>query len=110
MLECAIHPITYRGEGILATVVKKRDSIWSYARGDYTPDSDIDIMILVDLSVEEMDAYSDALSELGFKYNVQHDIWMMPVVKNQQYFYHWAASYPFYSNVQKEGVVLYEAA
>ena len=53
----------------------------SYARGDYTPDSDIDIMILVDLSVEEMDAYSDALSELGFKYNVQHDIWMMPVVE-----------------------------
>lgn len=82
----------------------------SYARGDYTPDSDIDIMILVDLSVEEMDAYSDALSELGFKYNVQHDIWMMPVVKNQQHFYHWAASYPFYSNVQKEGVVLYGAA
>lgn len=82
----------------------------SYDRGDYTPDSDIDIMILVDFSVEEMDAYSDALSELGFKYNVQHDIWMMPVVKNQQHFYHWAASYPFYSNVQKEGVVLYEAA
>ena len=22
MLECAIHPITYKGEGILATVVK----------------------------------------------------------------------------------------
>lgn len=80
------------------------------AINNYTPDSDIDIMILVDLSVEEMDAYSDALSELGFKYNVQHDIWMMPVVKNQQHFYHWAASYPFYSNVQKEGVVLYEAA
>ena len=38
------------------------------------------------------------------------DIWMMLVVKNQQHFYHWAASYPFYSNVQKEGVVLYEAA
>ena len=25
MLECAIHPITYRGEGILATVVKKKN-------------------------------------------------------------------------------------
>ena len=82
----------------------------SYARGDYTPDSDVDIMILVDLSAEEMDAYSDALSELGFEYNVQHNIWMMPVVKNQQHFYHWASSYPFYTNVQKEGVVLYEAA
>lgn len=82
----------------------------SYARGDYTPDSDIDIMILVDLSAEEMDSYADALSELDFEYNVQHDIWMMPVVKNQQHFYQWAESYPFYNNVQKEGVVLYEAA
>ena len=100
-------------EGIQRIYGKSLDAVilyGSYARGDYTPDSDIDIMILVDLSVEEMDAYSDALSELGFKYNVQHDIWMMPVVKNQQHFYHWAASYPFYSNVQKEGVVLYEAA
>ncbi len=82
----------------------------SYARGDYRPDSDIDIMILVDLAIEEMDSYSDALSELGFEYNVEHNIWMMPVVKNQQHFKHWAASYPFYANVQKEGVVLYEAA
>ena len=38
------------------------------------------------------------------------NIWMMPVAKNQQHFYHWAASYPFYSNVQKEGIVLYEVA
>ena len=82
----------------------------SYARGDFRPDSDVDIMILVDLSEEEMDAYSDALAEVGFEYNVQYNIWMMPVVKNKQHFYHWVSSYPFYSNVQKEGVVLYEAA
>ncbi len=35
----------------------------SYARGDYTAESDIDIIILVDLSDEEMDKYSDALAE-----------------------------------------------
>ena len=82
----------------------------SYARGDYTSDSDVDIMLLVDLSQEEMDTYSDKLSELGYEYNVDHDIWMMPVVKNLQHFKQWVMSYPFYSNVQKEGVVLYEAA
>ena len=82
----------------------------SYARGDYTSDSDVDIMLLVDLTPEEMDAYSDALSELGYEYNVNYDIWMMPVVKNIQHFKQWAAAYPFYTNVQKEGVVLYEAA
>ena len=82
----------------------------SYARGDYTTESDVDIMILVDLEESEMDAYSDALSELGFEYNVEHDIWMMPVVKNIEHFQYWKSAYPFYKNVQEEGVILYEAA
>ena len=82
----------------------------SYARDDYTSESDVDIMLLVDLSTEEMESYSDALSELGYEYNVNHDIWIMPVVKNKEHFKHWATVYPFYANVQKEGVILYEAA
>lgn len=95
---------------IYGTHLKRVILYGSYARGDYTEDSDVDIMLLVDLAPEEMDSYSDALSELGYEYNVDHDIWMMPVVKNFQHFKQWVASYPFYSNVQKEGVVLYEAA
>ncbi len=82
----------------------------SYARGDFTSDSDVDIMILVDLSDEEMDQYSDELAEVGFDYNIAYGIWMMPVVKNQNHFNNWAKAYPFYENVQKEGVKLYEAA
>ena len=61
-------------------------------------------------SYAEMDAYADQLSELGFEYNVDYDIWMMPVVKNKQHFEKWAEVYPFYANVQREGVTLYEAA
>ena len=82
----------------------------SYARGDYTHDSDVDIMLLVDLVAEEADVYSDALSELGYEYNVNYNIWVMPVVKNLQHFKQWVAAYPFYTNVQKEGVTLYESA
>lgn len=82
----------------------------SYARGDFTSDSDVDIMILVDLNGEEMDKYLDELAEVGFEYNVAYGIWMMPVVRNQDHFKHWAEVYPFYENIQKEGVTLYEAA
>ena len=82
----------------------------SYARGDFRIDSDVDIMLLVDLVAEEADVYSDALSELGYEYNVNYNIWMMPVVKNLQHFKQWVAAYPFYTNVQKEGVTLYESA
>lgn len=82
----------------------------SYARGDFHKGSDIDIMVLVDLTDIQIEDYSDQLSELGFEYNVNHDIWFMPVVKNVQHFGKWCAVYPFYSNVAKEGIVIYEAA
>lgn len=82
----------------------------SYARGDYREDSDIDIMILVDLANEELESYLDSLSEIGFQYNVKYDIWIMPVVKNIEHFQHWVSAYPFYHNIQKEGVTLYETA
>lgn len=82
----------------------------SYARGDYTEESDIDIMILVDLPQEISETYSDELSEIGFEYNVNYGVWVMPIVKNETHFEKWASADPFYSNVCKEGVVLYEAA
>lgn len=82
----------------------------SYARGDFHKDSDVDIMVLVDLSDTQIEVYSDELAELGFEYNVNHNIWFMPIVKNVRQFDKWCAVYPFYFNVAKEGIVLYEAA
>ena len=52
--------------------------------------SDIDIMILVDLRNEALDSYLDPLSERGFRYNVEHDIWIMSIVKNKGHFKHTA--------------------
>ena len=95
---------------IYGTHLKKVILYGSYARGDYNDQSDIDIMLLVDLTAAEMDAYADQLSELGFEYNVDYDIWMMPVVKNKQHFEKWAEAYPFYANVKKEGVKLFDAS
>ena len=82
----------------------------SYARGDFHRDSDIDLLVLVDLPDTQIESYSDALSELGFNYNVNHDVWFMPVVKNARHFGQWCNVYPFYSNVVKEGIMLYETA
>ena len=81
-----------------------------YARGDFREDSDIDIMLLVDLPEEKLNLFSDELSDLGFEYNVKHDIWFMPAVKNREHFKYWREAYPFYSNVAKEGISLYETA
>ena len=71
----------------------------SYARGDYKADSDIDIMILLDLSDIET-----------FDFNMDHDLDIKPIAKSQQHFQNWVDVYPFYANVKKEGVKLFDAA
>lgn len=79
----------------------------SYARGDSRPDSDIDIMILVDLSEQEIIEKGRELSDITFEYNFNSDLKIMPIVKNINHFNKWLRAYPFYYNIKKEGVELY---
>ena len=82
----------------------------SYARGDFRPDSDVDIMILVDMSDLELKAYGQQLSYMTYDFNMDHDLDIKPIAKSEAHFNKWIVNYPFYSNIHKEGVVLYGAA
>lgn len=81
----------------------------SYARGDFEPDSDIDIMILVDLTDQEIVDKGHLLSDMTFEYNFDTNLRIMPIVKNSDHFNKWLRAYPFYYNIKKEGVELYAA-
>lgn len=82
----------------------------SYARGDYTEDSDIDIMILLDISDIEIKKYRHQLSGMTYDYNMDYDLDIKPIAKNEEHFKKWLSVYPFYANVEREGVNLYRAA
>ena len=82
----------------------------SYARGDYTPDSDIDIMILLDITDLQIKGYRHRLSDMTFDFNMDHNLDIKPIAKSEEHFMKWVKNYPFYANVNKEGVVLYGAA
>ena len=81
----------------------------SYARGDAEPNSDVDIMILVELTEQEISEKGRQLSDMTFEYNFDHDLAIMPIVKNVDHFNKWLRAYPFYYNVKMEGVELYAA-
>ena len=81
----------------------------SYARGDYKVDSDVDIMILLDISDIELKAYSQQLSYMTYDFNLDNDLDIKPIAKSETHFKKWIANYPFYANINKEGVVLYGA-
>ena len=82
----------------------------SYARGDYKADSDIDIMILVDMSELDIKEFRHKLSELTYDINEKYECDINPIAKSLDLFVQWEDAYPFYANIKNEGVSLYEAA
>jgi predicted nucleotidyltransferase len=82
----------------------------SYARGDFNEDSDIDIMILLDMSDMDLKAYSQQLSYMTYDYNMDNDVDIKPIAKSENFFNKWVDNYPFYNNVNNEGIILYGAA
>ncbi|MCM1253698.1 MAG: nucleotidyltransferase domain-containing protein [Clostridium sp.] len=82
----------------------------SYARGDFKQDSDIDIMILLDMSDLDLKAYGQNLSYMTYDFNLDYGLDIKPIAKSDAHFRKWVENYPFYANIQKEGVILYETA
>ena len=78
----------------------------SYARGDFRPDSDIDIMILTTLTDEEIRRIKTDIYDLAFDFQMEYDTDINVIVKNEEHFNYWLGALPFYDNVQREGIVL----
>ena len=91
---------------ILGDRLKKVILYGSYARGEYNKKSDVDIMILTDLSFEEIEEYRDKISDAAFEIELKTGIILSPVVKNIEKYNVRRKFVPFYKNVEKEGVVL----
>lgn len=78
----------------------------SYARGDYDLESDVDIMLLVDLpQVDQLD-YRKKIIELSSNLSLNNDITVSIKIKDSKTFFHYKDSIPFYNNVIKDGVTI----
>lgn len=78
----------------------------SYARGDYRTDSDVDIMVLVKMSEEEIKKIENDIYDLAFEIEMETGIDISPVIKSEEHYAYWVETLPFYRNVRDEGVVI----
>ncbi|HIT60314.1 MAG TPA: nucleotidyltransferase domain-containing protein [Candidatus Fimousia stercorigallinarum] len=78
----------------------------SYARGDYSEFSDIDVMLLVSLGDEDIKKISDQISDLAFDFMMKYSMDISPVITNTDHFNYWVDNLPYYRNVRDEGVEL----
>ena len=69
--------------------------------------SDIDIMILLDLDEMLIKNYRHELSGITYDFNMDYDIDIKPIAKSREHFEKWEETYPFYKNVKSEGVKLF---
>ena len=76
----------------------------SYARGDYRDNSDVDIMILVKMSDEEIRTVKNDIYDLAFDVEMSTGIELSPVIKNEEQYEYWVDTLPFYRNVRDEGI------
>ena len=104
LMECYVKEI----QKIYGSHLKQIILYGSYARGDYTPNSDMDIMILTTLSDSEIEQIENSIFDLAFDFQLEYSIDISVIIKNEEQFYYWLGALPFYDNVQKEGVVLNE--
>ena len=81
----------------------------SVARGTATEESDIDIMVLIDGTAQELRTFEDQLSDVSTDISIKYfKVFSIMDISYQEYM-RWMNTLPFYRNVSQEGVVLYAA-
>lgn len=76
----------------------------SYARGDFDAESDIDILILVDLPSTELANYRTHIDSLCGKMLWEYGMVVSAIEKDIETYNQYVDVLPFYKNIVKDGV------
>ena len=75
----------------------------SYARGDYSEDSDIDIVAIVKGNRNELQKKLRSVWEQSAEIGLEHDVVVSPTVIPYDEFEAYKEELPYYSNISREG-------
>ena len=76
----------------------------SYARGDYTAESDIDVMILARIDSHQIGSYLSAVRERIFHLEIENVCVISLSIAPYDVFTRYKNIQPFYKNVSEEGM------
>lgn len=79
----------------------------SYARSDFSWESDMDVMILLNCTKEKVGTYRKQVSRLASRMGLKNDVEISLLLRDRETFEQGKKVLPFYMAVDKEGVALY---
>ena len=80
----------------------------SYARGDYNEDSDVDVMVLLDIDNNLLRKETKGIFDVTYDLNLERDTYIVPIIKGKKFFNRWQNISPLFRNIKKEGIILYD--
>jgi len=79
----------------------------SYAREQEANGSDLDLMVLLDLSEEEIENTNEDVLELTVDLTTRYGIFISIVKNNIDFFNEWVDTLPYFKNVISDGIDIY---
>ena len=101
-----VYTFSFQLRKLLGDKLSKIIMYGSYARGDYHQYSDVDVMILVKMSEEEIKQIENTIYDMVFDNQMETGVDISPIIKNEDQYEYWVDVLPFYRNVRDEGVVV----
>ena len=80
----------------------------SYARNQQNEESDIDIIVLVNEDKMKLKLYSHAVAEAVTELNLKYDLVLSVILQNTAEYEEYKEVLPFFINIQREGVPLWQ--
>ncbi len=79
----------------------------SYARGDNTEESDIDIMIVLNCDADEIKKLRHLTAEMVSNISLEREVFLSVLLRDRKHFEDNLDFLPFYQNIAREGIAVY---
>ncbi|MCR4704561.1 MAG: nucleotidyltransferase domain-containing protein [Lachnospiraceae bacterium] len=93
--------------GVYGDSLEKIVLYGSYARGEQTEESDVDVALV--LREKETEAQYNLKVDLVVDYELEHDVVLSTITIEIAHFEEWRRVLPFYKNIEKDGITLWQA-
>lgn len=103
-LQTVLSTVAFQAKDLFSEKLHSVILFGSYARGDFDSESDIDIMILADITDADINSFTKRLYEKIYHLELEYDCVLSICIVPNDRFNRFKNILPFYRNIDEEGV------